>query len=305
MKIKTSTRISLIFSVFTFFIILTLLWVLHVYLFFSWYNKEIEELRDASQLSDIISDTYKEILSEESQEKENLIIESLFDVEKWDIHEYENIFLDLYNKDNKTYIIYERRPWIFYPPYDVSEYYDEQLKVIKLGLLLLVVFSFLSFLLAKVLFIKFALRDIHSITKKLKKIHLHNLKRIDIPLHKDDEIHTIVEWINHFLDVIEKNTKNLEAFNTQVAHEFKTPLMVISSELEYLELKGKKNESSKRVEYQIQKLDSLLEHFLLLTKIQNGKKVDKKKLILKQVIQENINILEKKYQKKEIHIDLK
>ena len=71
----------------------------------------------------------------------------------------------------------------------------------------------------------------------MKKVDLHNVSKIDIDLHKDDEIHTIVDAINSFLELIDINTKNLESFNTQVAHEFKTPLMVISSELEYLELR--------------------------------------------------------------------
>ncbi len=304
MKIKTSTRISIIFSVFTFFLIFFLLIALHISLFFSWYNKEVLEFKDLNNLGDIINESYSEIIKDEISWVENnedkefleeLADWDIFDIRSEKIADYINLFGYLYKKGNKVYIIDQKENGDFHTPYDVSSYYFDQLKSIKLGIILLIIFTLLSYIVAKRLFITLALKDIHSIVEKLKNIDLYNLKKIDVDIHKDDEIHIIVDSINHFLELIDTNTKNLESFNTQVAHEFKTPLMVISSELEYLELRWKKNESSKRVEHQIKKLDSLLEHFLLLTKIQNRKNIYREKLSLKEIIQENIIIFEKKY----------
>jgi len=100
----------------------------------------------------------------------------------------------------------------------------------------LFIFTVLSFFISKLLFIKLALKDIFYISNKLKNIDLNNVTKIELDLYKNDEINIIVNSINNFLKAIEQNTKSLKEFNTQVSHEFKTPLMVISSELEYLSL---------------------------------------------------------------------
>gem|GEM_PF-2934649 len=81
MKFKTSTRISIIFSIFNFFIIVVLLVVLNIFLFFSWYNKEIEELRESNIITDILNQTYKEVISDElEKDKLNIFLESMLDL---------------------------------------------------------------------------------------------------------------------------------------------------------------------------------------------------------------------------------
>jgi hypothetical protein len=71
MKYKTKTRISIIFSIATFFIILIILIFLNVFSFFGWYNKESQEIMRN------VDNEYKEILGySNNKEKQK---EKLFD----------------------------------------------------------------------------------------------------------------------------------------------------------------------------------------------------------------------------------
>jgi len=86
------------------------------------------------------------------------------------------------------------------------------------------------------LFIKYSLKDIFLVSDKLQNIDLNNIKKINLDIPEDDEINIIIFSINKFLEIIDRNTKSLKQFNSSVAHEFKTPLMIISSELEFLSI---------------------------------------------------------------------
>jgi len=74
----------------------------------------------------------------------------------------------------------------------------------------------------------------------------------------------------------------------QIAHEFKTPLMVISSELEFLNLTEKGKNNYDKIESQVDKLNNLLENFLLLTKIENPEIINKEEINLSKIISENL-----------------
>ena len=307
-KFKTSTRISIIFSIFTFFIIFSLLIILNIYLFSSWYNKEIEEVKESNEVTNILNIGFKEVISDEvDNDKENKDLLWLLDIELFEEKEiniiwYSHFFLDLYTKNNKIYLILQKENKNFYSPFDVSKYFFEQLQIIKIWLILLMFFTFLSYIVSKKLFIKLALKDIFKISDELKNINLNKIEKLKNNLQKDDEINIIVDSLNNFLSIIDKNHKSLTQFNTQVAHEFKTPLMVISSELEFLELEWEQNDSMKRINFQIQKLDSLLNHFLLLTKINSKKTIEIQEINLYNIIEENILEIEKKYKQKNILI---
>ncbi len=307
-KFKTSTRISIIFSFFTFIIIFLLLIVLNIYLFISWYGKEIKELKESNIVTNVINSGYKEIISDEIKDDESDFLEwllelDLFEEAEDDLKWYEDLFLNIYSKNKKIFLIYKKESGKFYAPYEVTEYYNNQKKIIKIGLILLIIFTLLSYIISKKLFIRFALKDVFYISKKLKNIDLNNIKKIHIDLDKNDEINSIVDWINSFLWIIQKNHSSLQQFNSQVAHEFKTPLMVISSELEFLWLSWDENESMKRIEFQIQKLDSLLEHFLLLTKIQNWKTLKKQNINLYDICKNISENLQEIYKEKNINIE--
>ena len=183
-----------------------------------------------------------------------------------------------------------------------KNFLEEQLESIEFELFLLVIFVILSYFLSKFLFSKLILKDIYEISDKIKNIDLENIKKFEIINAGDSEINIIKNSINEFLDIIHKNRENLKNFNSQVAHEFKSPLMVILSELEFLKLSWKDKNSYEKIENQIEKLNNLLSNFLLLSKIDNIKNLKREKINLYNLINEILENLEKTYKQKKLNI---
>lgn len=270
-QITTSTKISLLFSLFTFIITFLLITVINIYTTFNLYKSEKTEitLRTNKIFDEILKEktfeTQKNKLISEIKEKGWFI---------WENKKYKHIIYDLYSIWNVQYFLFYKKDtkfWKITIPYNVTSYIKNQFYLIYISLIWLIIFTFLSFFISKFLFIKFALKDIFIISKKLKNIDLENIKNIDNTLQKQDEIYTIIESINTFLTIIDQNTKNLKNFNSQVAHEFKTPLMVILSQIEYAQITKNYEESFMKIQKQVDLLNELLETFLFISKIQNGK----------------------------------
>jgi len=235
---KTSIRISVIFSIFTFFVVWFFIISINVFSYINWQKWEQKELQIK---------TIKHI-----------------------------------NED--------------------KQFLEEQLESLEFEISLLFFVTFLSYFLSKILFSKLILKDIYFISKELKNLDINKIKKINIDNKEDNEINIIIKSINNFLDIIKTNRDNLKNFNSQVAHEFKTPLMVISSELEFLNLSWKNKKSYKKIENQVEKLNNLLNNFLLLTKIENKTNIKKQKFNLFELVEENLENLEKIYLEKNIKI---
>lgn len=301
-QIRTGTKISLLFSLFTFVIIFLLLTLINIYTTFNWYKSEQAEITLK------INQQFEEILEEKNFEtQKNKLISEL--KEKWwfiwENKKYKHIIYDLYSLWNFQYFLFykDTKFWKITIPYNATPYIENQFYLIYISLIWWIIFTFLSFFISKFLFIRFALKDVFIITKKLKNIDLENIKNIDNTLQKQDEIYTIIESINTFLTLIDQNTTNLKNFNSQVAHEFKTPLMVISSQIEYAQITKKYEESFIKIEKQVDLLNELLETFLFISKIQNGKILLKRKDVnVSNLIHEIVSQFEGIYASKHISV---
>ncbi|MDD3145000.1 MAG: hypothetical protein PHV23_02705 [Candidatus Gracilibacteria bacterium] len=149
MKYKTSTRVSIIFSIFTFFIIFFILICLYIFTFFSWYYKEKEELLEKInyEYSDIIK--YN---TEQNIGNENIVNElNKFGGPIGALNpssQYKKIFLSIYIKDDNTYFLFLQKETAIGPiyiSYDISPYVSNQISLIEIGLFLLFLFTILSF----------------------------------------------------------------------------------------------------------------------------------------------------------------
>jgi len=64
--------------------------------------------------------------------------------------------------------------------------------------------------------------------------------RINVVCNKDDEINILARTINKSFTHIKNQTIILKQFITDVSHEFKTPLMVINSQIDLYNKKAEK-----------------------------------------------------------------
>ena len=247
---RTNTRISVIFSVFTFIVVIFFIVSINIFSYINW--------------------------------------------QKWEQNETTNKTLEHIQED--------------------KQFLEEQFESIEFELFMLIFITIFSYFLSKYLFSRLIFKYIFALSEKLKKFDFNDIKKIDFKKW-GSEIDIITNSINNFLDIIIKNRENLKNFNSQVAHEFKTPLMVISSELEYLKLSkhnalafwNKENTSDiwnsyEKIEIQIEKLNNLLSNFLLLTKIDNSKKIKKQNINLFDLTENILKNLENIYKDKKIKI---
>jgi signal transduction histidine kinase len=143
------------------------------------------------------------------------------------------------------------------------------------------------------------------IQKHLKNINFKKIEKIPLNLDKTDEIYEIINSINKFLELIEKNTKNLHEFNSIVSHEFKTPLMIMSSQIEFAYKTQKYDESLIKIEKQIDLLNNLLETFLFISKLQNSRiKLKLNKLDISQITENLASEYAQIYSHKNINLSL-
>jgi signal transduction histidine kinase len=86
------------------------------------------------------------------------------------------------------------------------------------------------------------LRDLKDISESIKNININQNTKLIISdtLSKDDEIRLLADALNKSYDAIEAETEKLKQFLTDVSHEFKTPLMSLSSRLDVLAKKREK-----------------------------------------------------------------
>jgi signal transduction histidine kinase len=118
-----------------------------------------------------------------------------------------------------------------------------------------------------------------NISEKAKRIDIEShFEPIKINGNPEDEINILADTINKSFLKIQNQTSNLKQFITDVSHEFKTPLMVINSEIDVYNKKREKNILQKeeienllqKIKEKTSKLNRLLETFLLLSRIENG-----------------------------------
>ncbi len=293
-NLKTSEKISIMFTLYNFLsLIILLIWINIIY-FFTWYSdQKTESMYDMNV-------NYNMYLSEKTDnnldafEKYILKKDTLIIPKDWwkvicsnwvekKLHNNTDIIKDklFFKIQDKIYFIYSN----YYPEigeikvlFDTTPYVKSQMIIIKISLIIIIFSLFINFLLGKSIS-KYALRNLKKIVKQIDNIDIEkDFKIIKIIWNKNDEINILAETLNKSFCHIHKQTNNLKQFITDVSHEFKTPLMIINSQID---LYNKKLEKSKLSEKDTQilldkikektfKLNKILETFFLLSRVENN-----------------------------------
>ena len=162
--------------------------------------------------------------------------------------------------------------------FDTTSYIKTQIVIIKIGLVFIFLVSVLQFFAGRIIS-KSLLRNLVAISQIIKKVDINNPSRQRIHLSNlpdDDEIRILADGLNKSHDTIDKQTSKLKQFITDVSHEFKTPLMWMSSRLDVLEKKTEKNSLDtddvqkffRDTRQNITKLNDLLESLFFLSRIE-------------------------------------
>jgi len=311
MQLKTSTKISLYFSIFTTIIFVFVIIFINIFTFRSWYNQETNEIKkDTEKMNTYTLEKHSDDAIKRKETIDNLetklgvVLKTKID------KEYEFVWLNIYEKYDKYYLVYfhDSKFWLFALPYNITLTVYNQKTLLTISIILLILIFFISYIIAKFLFTKLALKNIYNISNQLKATKISNISYksyINTDLKKDDEVYIIVKSINDFIRLIDKYTTNLKQFNSNVSHEFKTPLMIMLSEIEYSIETWKYKESYNKIESQINILNELLETFIFISKVVENKiKIIKKSTDINLILENKLIEIQEIYKDKNIKLNI-
>lgn len=219
------------------------------------------------------------------------------------IHEDPNSIKDkfIYRDGDTIYFIYSKYfEWVGDVKvfFDTTEYIKSQLIIIKTGLVFIFLVFILQFFTGRYISWRL-LKDLKNISDSVKIVDINTQRKHIIckNMPDDDEIWILANALNESYGMIDHQTGKLKQFLTDVSHEFKTPLMWMSSELDVLEKKEEKwilkqddvHNFFSHARSNISKLNGLLETLFFISRIeeQSGCLV-KKDLKIKRYIEKKI-----------------
>ena len=293
-NLKTSDKITFLFTIFNFISLLILLIWINIIYFFIWYSdQKAESWYDMNiNYNNYIewkSDTNLKAFKEYILKKDTLIIP----VDWWEllcslwvenkIHSNIDIIKNnlFYNNWEKVFFIYTKtypEIWEVKVFFDTTPYVKSQLIIIKISFFIIFFSLFIYYVLGKKI-TQYSFKNLKNISWKAKNLDIEkDFKKIKILWNKEDEINILAWTINDSFTHIKNQTYNLKQFITDVSHEFKTPLMVINSQIDLYNKKLEKwklNKTDtdfllKKIKERTAKLNSLLETFFILSRIENN-----------------------------------
>lgn len=295
MNLKTSTKISIKFTIFT-VIIVFLFWLFANIVFLQkWYMPLKWNMNNLTQISeeihmakqpgrwilknrflnnitiDVDSDEYNIL-------KQNVVIKNIS--KNYDKYLYFN------NVGGKIIVL------------DITPQIEWQRNLMIVTIYLLVLFWVLSYF-ASLYFVKSSLNKLNDLVYHVRNINVDNLNnKIDIEWPIYDEINILAIKINEALEKIHNQTNSLKDFVSNASHELKTPLMAISTEIDYAIKSKKHKEGLENIKWELTSLDSLLDELVLISKIDSEMNLKKDTKNISEIVEKNLNNISKSYKEK-------
>lgn len=145
---------------------------------------------------------------------------------------------------------------------------------LKTGLMIIFPLSIVMIFISARLIAGQSTKPVFSIIKTAKKITENNLsERITLPKNKD-ELYLLSITINFLVERLETQLQKAKQFSADASHELRTPLAVVKGTLEILIRKKRTiEEYNEKINYtlkQVERLERLVEQFLVLSRVENN-----------------------------------
>lgn len=294
-QMKTSTKISLKFTIFT-IIIVFLFGIAANLLFFSnrYKHNNMMTTIPMPQMPHM-----KQILGR----KRWLL------VEQFPIHTKESVLIlksrirKNISKINNRYFLFNTTNWLISIT-DVTQTIESQENLLRTALYLLIGFALLAYLFS-LFFIKNALKNLQTLVIFAQNLDLDKLnKQIEIPGPDNDEIKILANTLNTSFKQLHKQAFALKDFVAHASHELRTPLMAMNTEID-LGIKSKNLNALQKTKKYIIAMNELIQQLLVITQLESEIKLKTKKTNIEDISKNSIDMIQKKYANKKLKREIK
>lgn len=293
MKLRTSTKISLKFTIFTISLLLFFGLFTNIRFFYNWYGSSIQKITESNKpirknkkINNLLNkpEPFTKVYPLWSEEinliRENIVFKRISKV--W--HNY--------------FVFYKTRDW--FKILDVTERVTSQINLFFITIYLIILFSGLSYLMS-LFFVRNSLKSLNKLVNFTEKLDIDNLnQKININWPENDEIKIVSNSLNKFISKINTQTLALKDFIWNTSHELKTPLMVINTDIDYAMKSWKYEQWLLGIKENIKNLDNLLNNLTLITKIESWYNMKVENINISDIFRENINLIKKQFIDKDI-----
>lgn len=289
--LKTSTQISLKFTLFTMLQVLLFSILANGIFFQNWYNRQQGQFPPETRSIMI----QKMILGKNRWPETEIF--SITSLEGQALEQSRRI--KSIAKIDDMYFMY-KRSWNNLLVTNVTPHVVVQKNLIWISLYLIFLFWAIAYMLSH-FFVKSSLRKLTQLLWFLDHLNIDNLhQKITISGHPYDEINRVSQKFNEVLEKIHKQTLSLKDFVTNASHELKTPLMSMSTEIDYA-YKTKKYEGwLTNLKQQLKSMNALLETLVTISKLETLESLKKEQIDMSVLTQTLAHDVQKIYQQKNI-----
>lgn len=318
--LKTSTQISLKFTLFTMLQVLLFSILANGFFFQSWYTRQqgLMPNNPRTQTTIQIGWIQQVIVATDGQTKTILpanrpmMIQKMvlgknrapetevFDIEsvEWKILQDSHRWKSIAKVDDMFFMYKKIGNQIMVT--NVTPHVTVQKNLILISLYLILLFWAIAYFLSHI-FVKTSLKKLHELLWFLDHVHIDNLnKKITISGHPQDEINRVSQKFNEVLEKIHNQTLSLKDFVSNASHELKTPLMSMSTEIDYANKTKNYEEWFINLKQQLKSMNALLETLVTISKLEALATLKKEKLDIGMLIESTTHEVQKIYQDKKI-----
>ena len=187
---------------------------------------------------------------------------------------------------------------------DITGFMYAQMELLQLLLLRDLCFILVVYLIS-LYFVRSSLGNLKKLTLYVQRLDFEHLATpLEIQGHKYDEIKVISEAFNASLEKIHQQILALKDFIANASHELKTPLMMISTEIDIALKKKDYEERLLNVKQHVKRLSNLLETLSLITRLESGTVFEKEEVHLQTAVKRVLNALKSKYPQKKVQVQV-